>query len=232
MKNKMIKEKIYKSANVVNNNILPGDLKRSPDDYFSKTLIFIDAGFLSKLSKYFGGGKYLKYDLIQFCRNLAKKQNFICEHIYYYNSPPFQSNNPSKEESERYRRYEKFKNILSKNKIISVREGRCQRLKHNGDFVFGQKGVDALIIIDLISIPLEHKEINKIILIANDSDFVPVINKLKKLGIEVVLYTYYSKKRESSFSRSNELLKTVSRYVQLTKEDFDNVGLNNKKVEK
>ena len=57
-KNKMIKEKSYKSANVINNNIPLGDLKRSPDDYFSKTLVFIDAGFLSKLSKYFGGGKY------------------------------------------------------------------------------------------------------------------------------------------------------------------------------
>ena len=72
---------------------------------------------------------------------------------------------------------------------------------------------------------MEHKEINKIILIANDSDFVPVINKLKKLGIEVVLYTYYSKKRESSFSRSNELLQIVSRYVQLTKKDFDDAEL-------
>ena len=101
----------------------------------------------------------------------------------------------------------------------------AERFLNNGDFVFGQKGVDALIIIDLISIPLEHKEINKIILIANDSDFVPVINKLKKLGIEVVLYTYYSKKRESSFSRSNELLQIVSRYVQLTKKDFDDAEL-------
>lgn len=131
----MDKEKVFKPANVSTNNIHPGDLKRSPDDCFSKTLVFIDAGFLSKLSKYFGGGKYLKYDLIQFCNNLAKKQNLFCEHIYYYTSPPFQSDNPVKEESERYRRYEKFRNVLSKNKIISIREGRCQRLKRDGSFV-------------------------------------------------------------------------------------------------
>ena len=52
------------------------------------------------------------------------------------------------------------------------------------------------------------------------------MEKLKQFGIEVILYTHYSKNRESSFSRSNELLKTVSRYVQLTKEDFDEVPLD------
>ena len=157
---------------------------------------------------------------MQFSKNLAKKQEFVCEHIYYYTAPPFQSDKPTKEESRRYKRYEKFKSNLSKDKIISIREGRCQRLKIDGKFVFRQKGVDALAIIDLMSIPLEHKEVNKIILIANDSDFVPVVDKLKQLGVEVILYTYYSKKRESSFARSNELMKSVSRYVQLTKEDF------------
>ena len=113
--------------------------------------------------------------------------------------------------------------------FISIREGRCQRLKIDGKFIYGQKGVDALVIIDLMSVPIEHKEVKKIILIANDSDFVPVVEKLKQLNIEVILYTHYSKKRESSFSRSNELLKTVSRYVQLTKEDFYNAKLSNLK---
>ena len=197
-----------------------------------KTLILIDAGFLSKLSKYFGNGKYLLYDIITFSKNLAKKQKLICEHVYYYTAPPFRSDKSSKEEEERYNRYENFKNKLSKDKIISIREGRCQRLKIDGKFVFGQKGVDSLAIIDLMSIPLEHKEIKKIILVANDSDFVPVVKKLKQLNIEVILYTYYSKKRDSSFSRSNELLKTVSRYAQLSKEDFNNAPLNKKESDK
>jgi len=196
------------------------------------TIVLIDAGFLSKLCKYFGKGGYIKYNLIDFSKNLSKKQTLICEHIYYYTSPPFQSDKITKEESERYRKYENFKNNLSSDKIISIREGRCQRLKIDGKFVYGQKGVDALAIIDLMSIPLEHKEVKKIILIANDSDFVPVVEKLKKLNIEVILYTHYSKKRGSSFSRSNELLKSVSKYVQLSKEDFLNSPLlkDNEKV--
>ena len=191
-----------------------------------KTIVLIDAGFLSKLTKYFGNGKYLRYDLINFSKNLAKKQKLECVKIYYYTAPPFQSDKPTKEESERYKKYETFKANLSKDSIISVREGRCQRLKVDGKFVYGQKGVDALAIIDLMSVPLQHKEVKKIILIANDSDFVPVVEKLKELEIEIILYTYYLKQRKSSFSRSNELLKAVSRYVALSKEDFDSVPLN------
>lgn len=190
-----------------------------------KTIVLIDAGFLSKLSKYLGNGKYLAYSLIDFSKHLAEKLKLSCEHIYYYTAPPFQSNSPTKEESERYRKYEKFKNNLCKDKIITVREGRCQRLKVDGNFVYGQKGVDALVIIDLMSVPLEHREVKKVILIANDSDFVPVVEKLKQIGIEVIPYTHSSKNRKSSFSRSNELLKTVSRYIKLTKEDFDNAPL-------
>lgn len=190
-----------------------------------KTIVLIDAGFLSKLSKYLGNGKYLTYSLIDFSKHLAEKLKLSCEHIYYYTAPPFQSNSPTKEESERYRKYEKFKNNLRKDNIITVREGRCQRLKVDGNFVYGQKGVDALVIIDLMSVPLEHREVKKVILIANDSDFVPVVEKLKQIGIEVILYTHSSKNRKSSFSRSNELLKTVSRYIKLTKEDFDNSPL-------
>ncbi len=195
------------------------------------TLIFIDAGFLSKLSKYFGNGKYLKYNIITFSNHLAKKQGLNCKNIFYYTAPPFQNENSNKEEAEKYKKYENFKNALLKNSNIIIREGRCQRLKseypkgHEKEFVYNQKGVDALIIIDLMSIPLEHKEVKKIILIANDSDFVPVVEKIKGLGIDVILYTYYLKNRESSFSRSNHLLKIVSRYIRLTKEDFTNAGI-------
>ena len=66
----MVTRKIYKSGgiNIISSlrtvSILPGNLKGLPDESFSmnNTLIFIDEGFLSKLSKYFGEGKYLKFD--------------------------------------------------------------------------------------------------------------------------------------------------------------------------
>ena len=192
----------------------------------SKTLILIDAGFLSKLSKHFGGGYYLKYDIIKLSENLARKENLECSVIYYYTSPPFQSEFSSKEEMERKEKYDKFIKKLSFNKKIAVREGRCQRLKIDGKFIYKQKAVDTLMIMDLMRIPLEHKEIKKIILIASDSDFVPIVEYLQKIGLEIILYTHYTKKRSTNFSRSNALLQTVTRYSELSKQDFLNSLLN------
>ena len=57
-------QNIYIPEKAGSNNMLPGDLNGSPDD-FLPCFVFIDAGFLSKLSKYFGAGRYLKYDLVK-----------------------------------------------------------------------------------------------------------------------------------------------------------------------
>lgn len=191
-----------------------------------KTLVFLDAGFLSKLSKHFGKGQYLKYDIIKFAKNLAEKQNLLCEKIFYYTAPPFQSEKPTKEESNRYKKYENFITKLSKNKIISVREGRCQRLKFNDYFIFKQKAVDSLVVIDLLSVPIDYPEIKKLTLIVSDSDFVPVIERLAELNIKVILYTYYEKGRDAKFSTSNELIKSVHKYILLSKQDFENALLD------
>ncbi len=190
------------------------------------TLILLDAGFLSKLSRYFGAGKYLKYDIIDFARKLSEKQNLFCKQLFYYTAPPFQSEKPTKEESNRYKNYEKFIKKLARNKIITIREGRCQRLKIGNEFIYKQKAVDSLVVIDLMSCPLEHPEVKKIILVASDSDFVPVIKRLDNFNIKTVLYTYYEKGRTAKFSTSNELIKTAHKYVLLSKKDFDNALLN------
>src|SRR3989344_2103059 len=217
------------------------------------TLILLDGGFLSKLSKHFGKGQYLKYDLISFSKNLAKKQGLFCSIIFYYTAPPFQSDKPTKEEAERYqknnvpphlkrcglqghlflgcseikssklrphskecgfnfghKKYEGFIQKISKDKILIVRGGRCQRLKAGSGFIYKQKAVDPLAIIDLMSAVIEYPSIKRIILVASDSDFVPAIERLKKVNIRIILYTYYEEKnRNSIFSTSNELIKSV-----------------------
>jgi len=190
------------------------------------TLILLDGGFLSKLSKHFGKGQYLKYDLISFSKNLAKKQGLFCSRIFYYTAPPFQSDKPTKEEAERYKKYEGFIQKISKDKILIVREGRCQRLKAGSGFIYKQKAVDPLAIIDLMSAVIEYPSIKRIILVASDSDFVPAIERLKKVNIRIILYTYYEEKnRNSIFSTSNELIKSVYKYVLLSKDDFDKAKL-------
>jgi uncharacterized LabA/DUF88 family protein len=182
-------------------------------------LVFIDANFLSKLSKSFGNGKYLVYDLIRFSQNLSKEQKLICKSIFYYTASPFQSEKPTKEEEKKRDGYGRFINKLKENGVI-VCEGRCQRLKSDESFVFKQKAVDILLAMDLMSVPLKYPEIKRIILISSDSDFVPIVKNLEENGIKTVLYTYYEKIRNTPFSVSNHLVKSVHKYVLLTKEDF------------
>ncbi|MBM3233986.1 NYN domain-containing protein [Candidatus Pacearchaeota archaeon] len=220
----MPEAKIYKSQNNINISMHPGDPQGSPDDCLP-CFIFIDDGFLAKLSKYFGGGKYLKFDRISFSNNLAKKENLICKKIFYYTAPPFQSNKPTIEEKAKKDKYNKFVAKMRQREVV-VQEGRCQKIKVNEEQArYCQKAVDILLAMDLMSVPVKYPEIKKIILIASDSDFVPVVEQLKDLGIEIILYTYYVKKRNTGLSRSNYLLKSVSRYAKITKQDFDNSPL-------
>jgi uncharacterized LabA/DUF88 family protein len=221
----MINQKTYKSNESDNINMLPGDPKGSPDESYSEeTLVFIDEAFLSKLSNYFGNGKYLKFDRFSFSKLLSEKERLKLNKSYLYIAPPFQSNPPTREEEIKKEGYDSL--ILKlKEKGIIIREGRCQRLKIDGKYHYNQKAVDILLAMDIMSVPTDYPRIKKIILIASDSDFVPVINKLKEREIKTILYTYYEKRRDSPFSRSNHLIKSVNKYVLLTKQDFEKAPL-------
>ena len=191
-----------------------------------ETLVFLDAGFLFKLSKHFGKGKYLVYDIVKFSNSISKNQGLSCQKIFYYTAPPFISGKPSKNEMQRKKSYDNFISKLSKNKNLVICEGRCQRLKINNKFEYVQKGVDSLVVIDLMNVGVDYPEIKKIILIACDSDFVPVIKDLKRKGIKTILYVYYEKGRKAKFSTSNELIKSVDKYVLLSKENFTSSQLD------
>jgi len=185
------------------------------------TIVLIDSGFLSKISKKFGKGRYLAYDIKKLAENLAKKQDLNCKKIFYYTAPPFQSIPSTKEENLRRKKYDKFiTSLLRKN--ITIREGKCHMINNK----YQQKGVDTLLTIDLSHVKEDFPEIKKIILISSDTDFCPIIKDIKKRNnIEVILYSYFDKKRQSKFSISNELIQCCSRFIQLTKQDFDNSPL-------
>jgi uncharacterized LabA/DUF88 family protein len=186
-----------------------------------ETLVFIDAGFLDKLALHLGDKKRLKFDLFCFAKKLSKKQNLFCKKLFYYNAPPFQSSNPTDEEKRRKQGYDKFIQKISKNKEIMIREGRCQKIfDEKGDPKFVQKGVDTLITMDLSELWFEHKNIKKIILVSSDTDFCPIIRRIKEKGIEVILYSYFTKERNSKFSLSNELIDCCSSYFKIEKNDL------------
>ncbi len=184
------------------------------------SLIFIDAGFLSKLSKHLGSGEYIKFKIKDFIKNLEKKENINFVEKFFYTAPPFQPTNPSPDEIKRKENHDRFKDALEKEGII-VREGRCQKLGVAEEVQYKQKEVDVYLAMDLTNVLVKYPNVKKIILISSDSDFVPVIKNLKEQGVDTVLYTYYEKKRNIDFSRSNYLIKSVHKYVIIKKEDLE-----------
>jgi uncharacterized LabA/DUF88 family protein len=192
-----------------------------------KSFVMIDAGFLSKVSYRLGDSHYYKYDLLKFSKRLCGKQECIFKKLFFYNAPPFQNFHPTNEERKRKMDYDSFIQKLRRNpEEVIIREGRCQRLRSNdGKYIFKQKGVDTLLTMDLMSLPFENNNVKQVILIATDSDFVPIIKRLRKLGIKVILYTYFDRDRRSIFSTSTQLLHSVDKYVKLTKLDFEDCQL-------
>ena len=77
-----------------------------------------------------------------------------------------------------------------------------------------EKGVDVLIASDMISKALVDKECDVCILISGDSDFVPVMEIIKKTKCEVIVCSPMK-------GFSNELRQGKFRYLVLKKEDLD-----------
>ena len=193
-----------------------------------ETLVFLDEGFLSELTRFLGEGNRLKFDKFEFAKVISKEQNLFCKHLFYYTAPPFQGTPPTEKERVMKEGYDKFSASLSKNKNITVREGRCQKIiDRDGRERYSQKGVDTLLTIDMSHIVEDYPQIKKIILVSSDTDFCPAIRDVKeRRNIEVVLCTYFDKKRHSKFSLSNELISCCSRCVKLTKEHFNKATIN------
>ncbi len=183
------------------------------------TILIIDSGYLSHISKYFGSGKPLKYKLENFAVNLCKDLNLNCKEIYFYLAPPFQSPKPTEEENKRKANYDKFISKLKKiSPKVNIREGRLQKINN----IFTQKGVDTLMTMDLLKISQE-KQVNNVVLITSDTDFVPIIKDIRKnSGLKVILAYFTDRKRKSSFSLSNHLWKVVDKKILIKKKHFVN----------
>ena len=185
------------------------------------TLVFVDNGFFKLVKDNFEKQSGKRKKLLQTFRNIVEKEKFNLRHLFFYYAPPYQSRDLTDRENKLRRDYDLIKKMISRKKWATFREGRCQRLKVDGNYKYAQKGVDILLVIDLMRFDRGFPNVKKIILIACDSDFVPAIEQLKKEGVEVILYTYFDRVRGSVFSRYNELLKSCTKWVKLKSEDFD-----------
>ncbi len=92
------------------------------------TLVFIDAGYLSKITKHFG----FRLNLHELSLQMAKPLGLWSRHLFIYTAPPFQSNPPTAEEADRRRKHDKWVNKIEGLGTATVRQGRCQKV--NGEY--------------------------------------------------------------------------------------------------
>lgn len=152
-----------------------------------RVAIFIDSGYFSKT---------LKQDFqdpnIDYGKVVNEVINKIDEDVdllrtYFYDCPPYQSSNPTQEESKRYSKKEKFFNALEELPRFTVRKGKlAKREGDGGGPIFVQKRVDIMFGVDLVKLALRQR-ITHAAIVTGDSDFLPAIRVARNEGVIIGL---------------------------------------------
>lgn len=150
--------------------------------------IFIDGGYLDKvLIDQFDGVKIRYEHLATEIANRIRPDMEILR-TYYYHCLPYQSRQPSQEESSRFAKMSEFLDKLDLLPRFAVRRGKLvQRRDEQGRIRYEQKMVDVLLSIDLVQLGVGGK-ITHAALIAGDSDFLPAVQVAKDAGVSVWLF--------------------------------------------
>jgi uncharacterized LabA/DUF88 family protein len=145
------------------------------------TVIFLDGEYARKIFERQG----CRIDVPLFVKKvleLAQIDYNQLLRVYYYTSPPYQGQQPTPDEKQRYQRFQKFNDYLRRQDNFEIKLGRLE--KRGGEFK--QKMVDVHLSIDLVELSAKSK-IETAILIAGDSDFVPAVRRAKYNGVRVIL---------------------------------------------
>ncbi|MFA5060920.1 MAG: NYN domain-containing protein [Candidatus Pacearchaeota archaeon] len=153
--------------------------------------------------------------------NLKKLSNLIIEkfslelvEIRYYNSVPDIGLG-----EENYYKHMVFLNNLKKQGII-VNTRKLKKMNLNGKLVRVEKGVDVMISSDMVRKTLLERKCDCCVLITGDSDYIPMMQLIKKLGKEVLTASVMK-------GYARELLKGDFRYWILKKQDLNKCINNN-----
>jgi uncharacterized LabA/DUF88 family protein len=156
-----------------------------------RTVVFIDNAYLKRVQSDVG----IKADYLKLSSEIAGGEEHRFR-TYVYDCPPYQSSPPTPEETRRKSAFDSFKYNLTRHPRFEFRLGRLQLLrdeagnvlkKMDGTPFFKQKGVDMALGIDMTGLSAT-KHVDKAIIVAGDSDFIPAIVRAKQDGILVTLY--------------------------------------------
>ena len=165
--------------------------------------IFIDGGYVSPSPKKAGKLTLDYHIFVEFIHEICRKgsgagmqssafgpSDLRLLRTYVYDCPAFVSENPSIEEKQRQAARDAFFAKLKRLPRFELRLGRLAARPSKDGTYFEQKMVDTLLSIDLTRMAVS-KQIDRAIIVAGDSDFVPAIQVAKDAGA-VVHLIYFS----------------------------------------
>ncbi len=179
--------------------------------------VFIDGGYVKFILPEFGNPKV---DYLKFSEYVANEQERL--RTYYYDCAPYTSSPPTEQEKARKQAFDRFALALNRQSRFQVRLGKlAKRRSSDGSIEFEQKMVDILLAIDLVQLSVQH-QIDRAVLLANDSDFVPAIEIAKSAGVVVELY-YHIPPRPN-----NELMRACDDCILINQKLIDAIKLPSK----
>jgi len=158
-----------------------------------KVAVFIDNGYFKIVQKDLN----ISVDYETFSDEIVgNKEHSERFRTYVYDCPPYQSNPSTPDEISMKSGFDSFKYNVSRCRRFEFRTGRLQIQrdedglpikKKDGRLLVKQKGVDMMLGIDVAKLATT-KQVQRIIIVAGDSDFVPAISAAKIEGVLVTLY--------------------------------------------
>jgi uncharacterized LabA/DUF88 family protein len=151
----------------------------------NRTAIFIDGAYLDKLLEL--EFRRTRIDFGHLAEQVSGDGEIL--RTYYYHCPPHMSAVPTEEERARAESKERFFSALARLPRFQTRLGKLvyRGEDRDGRPIFIQKLVDIMLGVDLVQLSAT-RQINRAVLVAGDSDFVPALEVAKLHGVLTVLW--------------------------------------------
>lgn len=183
--------------------------------------LFLDAAYLERaLADVFAqreGGKPvpLRPDFKRLPAALAGDKPW---RTYYYYALPYRSNPPLPAEQAAYEARRRFVDFVGRLPRYVLREGVVEKRTARGEAIYVQKRSDVMLAVDLTRLAVA-REITRAVLVAGDSDFVPVVEAARAAGVHVRL-------RYEGTTAHADLIAACDEAQPLTRQELEAIRLS------
>jgi len=159
--------------------------------------VFIDGGYLNRILKNYFNETKIDYKI--FCDVISENCNFNRLRTYFYHCMPIVRKD-NKEDLKKQANMQRFLINLKRLPRFEIKLGKLQLIGNQ----FKQKMIDVLMSLDIATMTYEN-QIQHVVLVGGDSDFIPAIKKAKDYGTIVHLYYHPSSVHNEILDEIDEL---------------------------